>query len=58
MNTTITRAQLHELTALVEDAAAITCDTHLMSGECVWTIINCLSAAKLAELTGQAPGMH
>ena len=58
MNTTITRQQLHELTALVEDAAAITCDTYLMSGECVWTIISCLSAAKLSELTGQVPDMH
>ena len=58
MNVTVTRAQLHELTALVEDAAAITCDAYLMSGECVWTIIHCLSAAKLSELTGQAPDMH
>ena len=29
------------------------CSQELVSGECIWTVINCYSEAKLAEYQGQ-----
>jgi len=46
----ISREQLNELTALVEDAVAHHCDENISSGEMVWTVVECLAAAKLNEL--------
>lgn len=46
----ITKAKLQELTELMEDTVSYYCDENMMSGEKVWTILNCLSQAKLTEL--------
>jgi len=47
----ISREQLDELTALVEDAVAHHCDENISSGEMIWSVVECLAAAKLGELT-------
>jgi len=47
----ISREQLEELTALIEDAVEHHCDENISSGEMVWSVVECLAAAKLEELT-------
>ena len=47
----ISREQLDELTALIEDTVAYHCDQNISSGEMVWTVVECLATAKLEELT-------
>ena len=47
----ISREQLQELTELIEDSVAHHCDENLSSGEMIWTVVECLATAKLAELT-------
>ena len=49
----ISRDQLAELTGVVEDTVEYYCDKEQASGELVWTVIECLAAAKLAELRGE-----
>ena len=48
----ISREQLQELTEIIEDTIEYACDQWQISGEKAWTITNCLSIAKLAELEG------
>ena len=48
----LSREQLQELTEIIEDTIECGCDQWQMSGEKAWTIVNCLSIAKLAELEG------
>ena len=48
----ISREQLQELTEVIEDTIEYACDQYTMSGEKAWTILHCLSIAKLAELEG------
>lgn len=48
----ISREQLQELTEVVVDTVEYACDQWTISGEKAWTIIHCLSIAKLAELEG------
>ena len=48
----LSREQLQELTEIIEDTIEYGCDQWQMSGEKAWTIVNCLSIAKLAELEG------
>ena len=49
----MTRTQLQEITALFEDTAEFYCDDNLISGQKRWTVLECLAAAKLAELNGE-----
>ena len=49
----ITKAQLVELTELIEDGTEYFCDQEKMSGELAWTVIQCLATAKLAEMAGE-----
>ena len=49
----LTRAQLQEITELFEDSVEYYCDSNLISGQKLWTVLECLSAAKLAELNGE-----
>ena len=49
----ISRPQLSELTEIIEDTIEYYCDKEQVSGELAWTIIECLAAAKLAELKGK-----
>lgn len=49
----MTREQLTELTSLFEDTAEFYCDDNLISGQKLWTVLECLATAKLAELNGE-----
>ena len=48
----ITRAQLSEITELIEDSVEYFCDQERVSGELAWTVVETLGTAKLAELKG------
>ena len=48
----ISREKLNELTELIEDSVSYFCDNEQVSGELAWTILECLSVAKQAELKG------
>ena len=49
----ISREQLRELTEVIEDTIEYYCDKEQVSGELVWTCVECLATAKLAELRGE-----
>ena len=48
----ISREALDELTSVVEDTIEYACDKEQISGECAWTVVQCLATAKLAQLEG------
>ena len=48
----ISKPQLNEITEVLEDSIQYICDENQLSGELVWTIVECLATAKLAELKG------
>ena len=48
----ITRPELKEITETIEDTVQYVCDNERLSGELVWTIVECLATAKIAELKG------
>ena len=49
----ITREQLTELREVIEDTVEYFADKHMVSGELVWTCVESLGTAKLAELRGE-----
>ena len=49
----ISRPLLHEITEVIEDTVEYACDQNQLSGELVWTIVESLATAKLAELKGE-----
>ena len=49
----MTRTQLAEITELFEDTAEYYCDQNIISGQKLWTVLECLATAKLAELNGE-----
>ena len=49
----ISRPHLDEITQVIEDTVEYACDQNQLSGELVWTVIECLATAKLAELRGE-----
>ena len=49
----ISKEKLQELIEITEDTVQYFCDTHQASGQLVWTCIESLAIAKLAELDGQ-----
>ena len=49
----ISHAQLGELTGVIEDTVEYFCDQEQVSGELVWTVLECLATAKQAELKGE-----
>ena len=51
----ITREALTELTEVLEDTVEYYCDQQTVSGELVWTVVESLATAKLAELRGELP---
>lgn len=51
----ITKSQLKEITELIEDSVEYTCDQEMLSGELVWTVVECLATAKVAEIKGRIP---
>ena len=48
----LNRNQLTEITEYIEDTVEHLCDEHILSGQCVWTVVECLAVSKLAELRG------
>jgi len=50
--TTLNRETHKELTELIEDTVEYFCDSHMMSGELTWIIVECLAKAKVAQLNG------
>jgi hypothetical protein len=49
---TISREQLYELIAVLEDTVEYACDQWMISGETAWAIIECRAIARQAELAG------
>lgn len=49
----ISREKHDELIELLDDTIEYFCDKELVSGELVWTIIECYAVAKQAELAGE-----
>jgi membrane-bound inhibitor of C-type lysozyme len=52
MKATIERELLTEITEVIEDTVEYACDQHTLSGELVWTIVESLATAKIAQLQG------
>ena len=48
----ITDVESTELRELLEDAISYWCDTNMKSGECGWTVAECLAVAKQAQFQG------
>tara|TARA_X000001382_G_scaffold125949_1_gene112023 strand:+ start:374 stop:541 length:168 start_codon:yes stop_codon:yes gene_type:complete len=49
----ISKSQHQEFIDLIDDTLEYFCDQENLSGELVWTILQCRSTAKLAEMHGQ-----
>lgn len=49
----IERSLLQEITEVIEDTVEYACDQNTISGELVWTVVQCLATAKIAELKGE-----
>ena len=49
----ISRPHLDEITQVIEDTVEYSCDQNQLSGELVWTVVECLATTKLAELRGE-----
>ncbi len=48
----ITQQQHDELFELIEDSVEFFCSENMVSGECVYTIIESIAQAKLAQMSG------
>lgn len=49
----ISRPHLNEVTEVIEDTVEYACDQYQLSGELLWTVVQALATAKLAELKGE-----
>ena len=49
----ISRPLLSEITEVIEDTVEYACDQNQISGELMWTVVESLATAKLAELRGE-----
>ena len=49
----ISHEQLAELTGVIGDTVEYFCDQQLVSGELVWSVLECLAVAKQAEIKGE-----
>ena len=49
----ITEEQLTEFTDLIDDTVEYFCDDKMLSGELIYTVLECYSIAKLKELKGE-----
>ena len=48
----ITPQQAHEIYELIEDTVQYYCDEHMLSGELVYAVVECVALTKQAELQG------
>ena len=53
LNATIDHEVHKEIVEVIEDTIEYACDKHMLSGEVVWTIVECLAMAKIAQLKGE-----
>ena len=53
MTYTTTQDAATELRELIEDTVEYYCDENMVSGELVYTVLECYSIAKLAQLRGE-----
>jgi len=51
MNITTEKHQLH--TELIQDSVEFCCDENMLTGEVAYTILECYSIAKLAQMRGE-----
>ena len=49
----ISRPLLSEITEVIEDTVEYACDQNQISGELMWTVVESLATAKLAELRNE-----
>ena len=49
----ISREQSTEIQEVIEDTVQYFCDQNQISGELMWTVVQCLATAKIAELQGE-----
>ena len=49
----ITESKHQQLIELIEDTMEYFCDEHMVSGEVAYTILECYSVAKLAQMRGE-----
>jgi len=49
----ITTEKHQQLIELIEDTVEYYCDENMVSGELVYTVLECYSIAKLAQLRGE-----
>ena len=49
----ISRPLLSEITEVIEDTVEYACDQNQISGELMWTVVESLATAKLAEFRGE-----
>lgn len=49
----LTSEKHQQLIELIEDTVEYYCDDNLVSGELVYTVLECYSIAKLAQLRGE-----
>ena len=49
----ITTEKHQQLIELIEDTMEYFCDEHMVSGEVAYTILECYSVAKLAQMRGE-----
>ena len=49
----ITTEKHQQLIELIEDTMKYFCDEHMVSGEVAYTILECYSVAKLAQMRGE-----
>ena len=50
MNITVNRELAAEIQEVIEDTVGYLCSENMISGELVWTMLECLAQAKVAEL--------
>ena len=51
-NYTLSNETHSDIVETLEDTVQYLCDEFMVSGECVWTVIECLALAKQEQLKG------
>jgi hypothetical protein len=49
MNISINRELVNEIQEVIEDTLGYLCNENMISGELVWSMLKCLSQAKVAD---------
>lgn len=54
----ITRETANKIREVIEDSVSYLCDENMVSGQLIWTLLECLAQAKLAELSDNLTNSH